>query len=276
MNNIYIQFESKEQLPIKCDLLLNNSGDKKPLVILLHGFKSFRNWGFNPWISDKLNKKSFNVLNFDFSRNGISDQQKMIYDVELFRKNTVGIELDDIDIILNSLNSIEQLTSKWNGDVYLIGHSMGGAISAITAQKFPIIKKISLWGAISKWNRNSSRQKQEWKEKGYMEFKENSTGQTIFLDYSYLQYKEQNTDKIDIRNSIKNIDIPIQIVHGEQDFTVPAKEGEILYSLALNPKSEIKLIPKTGHTFGVRHPMIEANPALETAINSTIDFFNRD
>lgn len=271
-----IEFEisSKENLPIKSDLLLTDSNEKKPIVIVVHGFKSFRRWGFNPFLLQKFNEAGFNSLAFDFSRNGIADEEKMLYDVDIFRKNTVGVCIDDLNSILDHLPINEELAEYWNGDIYLCGHSMGGAISILCSQNRAEVKKISLWGAISKWDRNTRRQKNEWKEKGFMEFKENSTGQMLYLDYSYLEYKEVNKEKIDIRENLRNLDIPIQVIHGEQDFTVPAKEGEILFKKAKNPKSELHIISKTGHTFGIRHPMKESNKGLEEAVNFTVNYFS--
>lgn len=272
-----IEFEisSKENLPIKCDLLTAKTNEKKPLAIIVHGFKSFRRWGFNPYLLQKFNDAGLNSLAFDFSRNGIDDEEKMLYNVDLFRKNTVGIAIDDLNTLFDHLPNLESLQNTWNGEIYLCGHSMGGAISILSSPNREEVKKISLWGAISKWDRNTRRQKKEWQEKGYMEFKENSTGQMLYLDYEYLAYKERNAKKIDIRENLSNLDIPIQVIHGEQDFTVPAKEGEILHKKSKNPASEIHIIPKTGHTFGIRHPMKESNPGLDDAINQTINFFEK-
>lgn len=271
MNKLYFELNSEDNLPIKCDLYYQN-GENKPLTIISHGFKSFRNWGFNPYLSKAIAKNIGPVLCFDYSMNGIDNDQKMLYKDDIFRKNTVGVELSDLSIIINSLNSISILNDIWNGEVNIIGHSMGGAIAVLVAKENHLVKKLSLWGTISKWDRNTKRQKEDWKEKGYVTFTENSTGQTLHLDYSYLEYKEVNKDKIDIRKALSSLKIPIQIIHGEQDFTVPAKEGEILFSKSNHPESEIKIIPKTGHTFGIKHPMKETNPGLEEAINQTIKF----
>jgi pimeloyl-ACP methyl ester carboxylesterase len=265
--------KSKEDIPIKCDLL--TSDKTSSLIIILHGFKSFRTWGFNTYLAEKINKAGFNCLFFDFSRNGIKDEAKMLYDVEIFRKNTIGIELDDFKIVLNHLVKIDELKPIWNGDVFLLGHSMGGAISILSSINHPQIKAISLWGTISKWNRNSKRQIHEWKEKGVMEFKENSTGQVLYLDYSYQAYKDEYGEQINIRENIQKLNLPIQVIHGEQDFTVPPKEGEILHKLSKHEKSELHLIPKTGHTFGIRHPFKETNAGLESSIKKTINFFNQ-
>lgn len=272
MNKKYFELDSGHSTPIKLNLFEVKSSKPLPLTIISHGFKAFRNWGFIPYLAEKISSSVGHVITIDFSMNGIDDEQKMLYDVDVFRKNTVGVELDDLRILHENLESLD--LKNWNGEIYLLGHSMGGAISILTAGKFDKVKKLSLWGTISKWNRNTKRQIDEWKEKGFMEFKESISGQTLYLDYTYQEYKEKHKDEIDIRISLSKLNIPVQIIHGNLDMTVPPKEGEILFKKAIGNNPELHLIPKTGHTFGAKHPMLESNPELDLSIDHTIKFLN--
>lgn len=273
MKQKYFEIESGHKIPIKYELFYKVSESKKPLTIILHGFKAFRNWGFIPHLSQSIASNVGPTIAIDFSMNGIVDDEKMWYDVEVFRKNTIGVELEDLQKLINSLDNLN--IENWNGDINLIGHSMGGAISILTAGKNDQVKKLSLWGTISKWNRNTKRQIDEWRNKGFMEFQESLTGQTLYLDFSYQQYKDDLREQIDIRKTISSLDIPIQIIHGSLDLTVPPKEGEILFSKVKNKEnSELHIIPKTGHTFGAKHPFEKSNKQLEDSINHTIKFLN--
>ncbi len=281
MEKTYFEISNNLSLPLKFDLRLIKENKNKPLNIVLHGFKAYRNWGFIPYLSEKLANNCGPTINLDFSLNGIVDEDKMLYDIDIFRINTVSQQLKDISILLNELqnqNSViyNNLKDNWNGEINLIGHSLGGACSMITAFENPLISKIILWGTISKTDRNTQRQKNQWREKGYIEFKESHSGQTLYLDVEYLEDKERNSKRIDLRKIISELKIPICIIHGKLDFTVKLNEAEILVSKAINSNNlEHLYIEKCNHTFGVSHKFDNTNVSLENAIEKTMKFINK-
>lgn len=276
MKKIFFEVNNNLNLPIKFDLRRNNYNHKSPLNIVIHGFKAFRNWGFIPYLCDKLAENSGPTINLDFSLNGIENEEKMLYNPDLFRKNTVSQQLEDINILLDYIKSDEflyNIEDVWNGEINLIGHSLGGAVSIVTAGERDDISRIVLWGTISKTDRNTERQKKEWRETGYIEFKESHSGQLLYLNVEYLNDKELNKDRIDLRRIISELEIPICIIHGKLDFTVRLNEAEILENLSKkSSKLESLYIEKSNHTFGVSHPFTKTNDGLELAIEKTIDF----
>ena len=42
--------ESSEGLPIRGDL--ESTGGARALVVIVHGFKGFKDWGFFPWVAE--------------------------------------------------------------------------------------------------------------------------------------------------------------------------------------------------------------------------------
>ena len=54
--------------------------------------------------------------------------------------------------------------------------------------------------------------------------------------YPWLPVKYLLKDKYDSEKKIKNLQIPILIMHGKKDNIVPFKMGKKLYDLANNPK----------------------------------------
>jgi hypothetical protein len=276
----YFEILNNIQVPIKLDLRLLDYKEKKPLNIILHGFKAYRNWGFIPYFAERFTKDIGPTINFDFSLNGIDNEKEMLYNVDLFRTNTVSQQLKDIEILLNEINDsnseINKLLSPiWNGKVNLIGHSLGGACSLISAESFSQISSVVLLGSISKTDRNTERQKREWREKGFIEFKESYSGQILYLDVEYLEDKERNKDKIDLRRIISKLEVAICVIHGKLDFTVPLKEAEILIERAKNSKIlEYLFIDKCNHTFGVSHQFNETNTSLELTIDKIKSFLN--
>lgn len=276
----YFEILNNIQLPIKLDLRTKEYSDKKPLNIILHGFKAYRNWGFIPYFSERFADEIGPTINLDFSLNGIINEKEMLYDVDLFRTNTVSQQLKDIEILLNEVKSPNSeinkiLTPIWNGEINLIGHSLGGACALITANRDDSISSVVLLGTISKTDRNTDRQKKEWRENGFIEFKESHSGQILYLDVEYLEDKERNKDKIDLREIISYLEIPICVIHGKLDFTVPIKEAQILIDKAKkSTKLESLFIEKCNHTFGVKHNFTVTNESLELTIDKIKSFIN--
>ena len=279
MQKIYFEVKSNNQQIVRLDLRKSNYQTKVPINIFLHGFKAFRNWGFIPYLSEKLAKNVGITINIDFSLNGISDEQNMLYDIDIFRKNTVSQELDDINKLLDAIKDgyfNKEIESIWNGEINLIGHSLGGAVSIITAFERNDINKIVLWSSISKLDRNTERQKAQWREKTYLEFTENRSGQTLILDVEYLEDKERNTERFNLRKIISELTNPICIIQGKLDFVTKLSEAETLEKLAVKSSDlETLYIEKGNHTFGAYHPFLQTNDVLEMSISKTIEFLNK-
>ncbi len=263
---------------INFDLRSPNTEDKKyPLVVFLHGFKGFKDWGFIPYFCEKLADNVI-VVNMDFSFNGIIDAENSIYDSEIFRKNTISQQIKDANITIDYIKTILEGTNYFNGEVYLVGHSLGGATSVFLSTLRNDINKIVLLASISKINRNSERQKEAWKELGYMEFRVQPNNQTLHLDYSYQDDKDLNFRPNQLIEDLIDFKKPVLIIHGMQDVTVKIDEAKILFDArcdnGLEELTEFEFLPKCGHTFNVRNNKdnFEHNICLNKVIKTTNDF----
>ncbi len=259
---------------INFDIRKTGTSSKKPLVIVSHGFKGFKEWGFLPYLSERMAEKGAIVYTQDFSLNGIIDAEKRTYDIDKFSRNTISQALSDIDYLINHCK--EEYKEEWNGDVYLFGHSLGGGISIVAGKKFEAVKKIAVWGSISTFDRYSQRQKEIWRKRGVMEFNDQTTGETFKIDICYLEDLESNADEFSIMGSIKNLEKPLLILHGHVDVTVRPVEAQRMYDESNKKITNLVVQEKTNHTFGVVHPFIESNEQLDQAINTTLKFLGLD
>lgn len=255
--------------------IYNHTSIPRPILIISHGFKAYREWGFFPYMAEQYAKSGMIVINIDFSQNGVIDAEKGIFDIDIFRSVTVTQEIEDLNLVIDNLSSLLDKYSieVWNGEIYLLGHSLGGAVSIITASQRNDIDKLVTWGSIGDIDRNTQRQKDDWRAKGVMEFENRITGQMLYLDLEYLEDKLRNKEKYDLEKCIAKLDIPTLIVHGDKDFTVSTKEAKILHNAAKN--AELCIINKANHTFNCRHPFTGTNEMLDNAINSTIEFLKK-
>jgi len=265
---------------IKGDLRYNK-GTKMPLLFFLHGFKSFRNWGFIPFFCDKLAENGYNVINFDHSHNGIIDEDKLIFDPEIFANQKVSshyrdyINMNNYVRLFRKINDVN-LDEIWDGRIYNIGHSMGGALSYVASSEVKIDKIVSL-AAVSRLDRNTERQKKIWKENGFTEIKIRGSEQILHLNYSYSEDKDKYFTNEIMPNCIKNYEGEYLVIHPKNDIVAKLDEAkEIFESGIYKDKKELFVIEGTGHTFSIGHPFTGENKYIRAAIEKTIEFLSKN
>lgn len=261
---------------IRASLFYNGNGDEKPCLILVHGFKGFKDWGFWPHTAEFFSENGFNVLSFNFSHNGVSDSFTEFDELDKFAQNTISLEIDELNEIVDSVHSglIKSLNCNSIG---LIGHSRGGAISILVSEKNKNVNALAVWASVAKLDRYTERQKKEWREKGFIEVLNSRTNQLMRLNVSLLEDIEYNKDtSLNIEKAVKNLSKPFLIVHGEQDLTVPVQEGKLLFEFSNKYLTEIEIISSTGHTFDVVHPFKSSNQKFDRVLSKTLEFFRNN
>lgn len=246
-----------------------------PAFIFFHGFKGFRNWGFIPYICEQIANNGLIAINIDFSLNGIIDDKKQIYDEEKFSNNTLSQELTDAKYLINEIfQNVDKfkIENHFNGKLILAGHSLGGAVSIFMANKFrDKVSKLVLLASIADLDRNTQRQKEYWKNKGYTTVKIKQTAQELKLKYDYLKDKEENFLEDAILHSFKHLEIPKLVLYAENDLVVNKNESVKFKSNSFICDRFVK-IENTGHTFGVNHPMVEPTKAVIKIVNEILSF----
>lgn len=261
---------------IRFSVYFDNEKISKPCLILVHGFKGFKDWGFWPYTAEFFVNNGFNVISFNFSHNGIGDSLTEFEELDKFAENTISLEVDELDEIINSVKS-GKIVNQNCSSIGIIGHSRGGAVSILTSAKNENVDALAVWASIAKLDRYTDRQKKEWKEKGFIEVFNSRTQQMMKLNISLLNDIELNKNStLNIESAVKKLNRPFLIVHGEQDLTVPVEEGKLLFEFADKEKSELEIIPATGHTFDIVHPFKSSNTKFDLVLNKTLDFFKKN
>lgn len=252
----------------------SNDGDA-PCIILVHGFKGFKDWGFFPYSAEYFANQGFFVLTFNFSHNGVGDNLIEFIEPEKFADNTFSREVNELEFVIKSFLS-GTFGFRRNNNIVLIGHSRGGAISVLTAAKFNQISKVVLWASVCTLDRYTERQKEEWRVKGKIEVLNFRTKQWMKINVSLLDDIELNIENsLNIKKAVTELRKPLLIIHGEQDITVPVSEAKNLYDWSDKTISELFIIKAKGHTFNIIHPFEGTNQKFETVLNKTNDFLKK-
>lgn len=259
------------------DIRYREGINSAPAVVIAHGFKAFREWGFFPYVAEKIAEAGYLVCSFDFSFNGITNPTKEIFDNEIFSKNTVSREFEDLMLVIGSIENnklLSKIAPAFNGRICLIGHSRGGALSIIAAVENKFINKICLWSSIAKFNRYSPRQVKLWREKGFIEFRNNATGQILRMDSTFIDdILDKYPDNL-ICDTLSRLNIPVFIGHGKRDMAVGMDEAELLASSVKEKYLTYDIIDQAGHTFGIKHPFAGTTRQLEEILDKTIRFLD--
>jgi dipeptidyl aminopeptidase/acylaminoacyl peptidase len=252
------------------DLRLPESPGPHPAVIVCHGFKGFKDWGFHPWLGERLAAAGFAAVHFSFSRNGVRGDGD-IEDLDAFRRNTLSIERDDLDTVLDAALSGE--VDPWldPARVGLMGHSRGGGIALVGAAERREVRALVTWAAVSHFDRIADEATlEEWRRTGVYEVVNSRTGQRLPMGVDFLDDVLRNLPRLDLRAAAARLEAPWLIVHGLADETVPIDEARALHR-ASGKRAALLALDGAGHTFGAVHPFAGPTPHLEEALGQTIE-----
>lgn len=237
------------------DIFYAANGQAKPVVIFVHGFKGFKDWGHFNAMAKHFADAGFVFVKFNFSHNGVTETDPMAFtDPEAFGNNNYIFELNDLQAVIDSLPSVGNLVKEIDPEhICLVGHSRGGGIAILKAAEEPRVKKLVTWASVSDFiHRNKKKTIDTWKRDGVVYATNARTGQKMPMYYQFYETLMANQDRLNIHDAVRKLGIPFLIVHGTDDEAVPSQEAEHLRHWASN--AELLLVEGAGHTFGVRHP----------------------
>lgn len=273
-NLIYKGSNSRSSL---LDVYIPEKDGHIPLLIFIHGFKGFKDWGAWSVILEQLAHAGFAVVSFNMTHNGGTIKNPVDFpDLDAFAENTYSKELVDLDAVINWIIDKKQTYfQKVNlDDIRLIGHSRGGGIALIYAAKHEIIKQVITWAAVDSFENRLPNKKQLalWK-KNRVDYIENKrTKQQMPMNYSFVEDLLANKEYLSIEKAVCQLKIPQLIIHGTIDDAVKPEAARQLKKW--NPNAELVFIQDANHVFNCSHPFDHKQLSVEAEklIQETILF----
>jgi uncharacterized protein len=258
--------------PLRGEVRAVGHGVGMPAVVISHGFKGFKDWGFFPHIAARLAGAGMTVVTFNFSGSGIGPDGLTFSEPDRFFSNTHSNQVRDLATTVEAVLSgglVAGLSPP--SSLGLLGYSMGGAGSIVLASRRAEVKALVTWSAISKLCRWDAATLDSWRQNGQLDVVNARTGQVLQLGVGFLADIDDNGEKLNPVLAAKRLDKPWLIIHCAGDETVPIAEARELRNASAN--GQLIELKGGSHTFGAKHPWGGMTEVLGEAFDSTVDHF---
>lgn len=266
---------SREPRPgdtIRGDLRIPDGPPPRAAVVIAHGFKGYKDWGFFPWVAEQLAGAGYAVVSFNFSRNGIGGDPDRISDLDRFASNTVSLEREDLRFLL--AETLEgDLLPRRPKRAALLGHGRGGGHAVLAAAGVPGVGALVTWASVSHFDRWTEETKALWRAQGRVWVLNQRTGVQMPVGVGLLEDFEAHREALDVAHAAARVGCPWLILHGTDDLTVWPGEAEAL--ARANPAARLHRVHGAGHAFETAHPFEGATPQLREAMDRTLEHLRR-
>lgn len=260
---IPFELHMAENRTIRGDIYRAKNEPSKGTLLLLHGYKGFKNWGMFPFVATEL-AEVVDVIALNFSHNGVGENLMEFTELDKFARATYSRDLEDIEAVIHEIHNTVS-TAK---PILLLGHSRGAGVSFIYALDHPgEIAGVISWNGIANVDLLTADNKAEMRATGRSYALNDRTKQMMPLDLEILEDMERNQEKFDIVGRISSATFPITLVQGSEDGERGIRGSEKL--VANNAAIEWVKIPEGNHTFGSVHPFQGVTKPLKLAIEET-------
>lgn len=275
---------STEGLPIYYDCHLPDDHDEKSLsvIIFVHGFKGFKDWGAFSEGCAFLSSAGFAVVAINFSLNGVGESMTEFDQLDRFSRETFSQDLDDLGSVIKAIKDGEINSGKAalkSDKMGLVGHSRGGHTAVAAAAEYPEISCLVTWSAVANYNDRWSKEMiADWESKGVTEIKNGRTGQIMPLKKVVYDDAQENAGRLMADKRAGELTIPAMFIHSKGDEAVSYNNAEKLYQSCSSENKELVLIPDSGHTFDTAHPFEDDDfpEAFQQVLHRTKQWFKNN
>lgn len=276
MTRTPFSFDLRQDDAIRGDLFIPPDAGPSSAVVVCHGFKGFKDWGFFPYLCETIARRTATlVVSFNFSGCGVGEDLQTFTDLDRFGHNTLSREVEDLGEVLDRLargsigGEVVPAVSRFG----LFGHSRGGAIAILTAAARPDVACTVTWAAVSGLERYAEAFLPQLEADGVAWITNARTGQRLPIWRDLVDDLRDNADELDILAAAGRLEAPLLIVHGDSDETVPLDSAHAIAGAAKSAR-EVRVVEGAGHTMNAIHPFSGPTPELDRAIDASVGWLS--
>ncbi|CAG7657470.1 alpha/beta hydrolase family protein [Paenibacillus allorhizosphaerae] len=244
------QIELKDGYTIHGDVEYVEDGTAKPIILLSHGFRGHKDWGFWPYAAARFAERGFYAVRYNFVRVEVKNSGGSEEAVQ--RVSTVSRELDDLEAVLTyAVRKLLPAPGEYDQRrIALVGHSRAGAGSIIFASEHQEISAVIAWNG------------------GPKPSPAGGNVSPAVVEDLLLSQKRFDTTRL-----LSKLAIPVLIVQGSSDAERLLEGNRTLRAVA--PEHSYVTIDGANHTFGISHPFTGTTSYLEEALEISIAFLQK-
>lgn len=249
---------------------VNEVNSAKGNIIIVHGVAEHLDRYDE--LTNYLNHNGFNVIRYDQRGHGRSEGQQTFY-------STANEIVDDLTAIIN------EVKSQFDGELYLIGHSMGGYTVTLFGTQYPSkVDGIVTSGALTRYNKETFGKID--KSADMHSYIENVLSDGLCSDKTVVKkyaLDDLNAKQISngllitliegveyLKNNAQQFVDPILILHGKEDGLVSYKDSIQLFD-------EIGSEHKSIHIYDdLQHEIFNESSYNESIFREIVDWLNRE
>jgi alpha-beta hydrolase superfamily lysophospholipase len=226
-------------------------------LVIAHGFKGYKDYGLFPWLANKAAEAGAITHRFNFSHSGMLAGDGPFERADLFEADSWNTQVNDLKAVIANC-SCELPT-------ILLGHSRGGVAILLAAGRGVInVDRLIPISAPSTCNPLSKEMQQAMLRDGFLESPSSRTDQKLRIGRVFLDEQIADPEQHDLLALVANIEVPISVIHGEDDETVLVSSGEAIAKVAKN--ATFRSIHGGNHVFNTPNPFpIDGTPSHQLA-----------
>lgn len=258
------------------DAYFPENGKNLPLLLFVHGYKGYKDWGAWHLMAEKFAEAGFYFVKFNFSHNGTTrDNPTEFGDLKAFGQNNFSKEMLDWDAVLDYFSTQPEVNSE---KIAVMGHSRGAGITVIKAFEDERIKAVISLAGVSHFGYRfpTNERMDQWKENGVMYSENARTKQQMPHYYQFYEDYKENEQRFSVQYAAQHLEKPFLILQGTEDEAVKDKEAFLLNEWCKN--SELVILDGANHVFGAQEPWTsnEMPEDLAKAVSHSIGFLQEE
>jgi alpha-beta hydrolase superfamily lysophospholipase len=198
-------------------------------VLAAHCFTCNKNYKFIGYASKVLNAWGYGVFRFDFTGLGESGGN--------FADTNLSTNIEDVK------QAAAFMVERFGGPQLLIGHSLGAAAVISAAPHIPSTRCVAAVAASfdpRRLARVFRLQAEEMAREPEKPVAVTVSGRNVHFKKQFLDDLERHAD---MEQRIRNLNLPLLVLHSSADAVTPVENGERIFAAARQPKSFVSLEP---------------------------------
>ncbi|BAM02413.1 alpha/beta hydrolase family protein [Phycisphaera mikurensis] len=265
-------------LPILADARTPEKGTARATVLLGHGFKGYKEYGFLPRLGEVLAGAGFATVAFNFSHAGMTRPEGPFTREDLFALDTWNKQVADWHALLQAVRSGRIPGVPADRPVAFFGHSRGGLSALLAAARLAGDARpaaVVAAAAPADASRLSDADAATLRAGHAIESPSGRTGQTLRVLPSWLLEQDadpEGHDPVRAATTLGAAGVPLLVIHGTEDATVNPGDATRLAGAA---GAAPVLVEGADHVFGAPNPMprsVAASDATRRLFEETLRF----